>query len=51
MKIKVGKLDIGKLEKTSVDLRKLSNVVKNYVHNAKIKNIEDKIPDITKLSC
>ena len=34
-----------------VDLSKLSNVVKNdvekYVCNAKIKNIEDKLPDIT----
>ena len=37
-----------------VDLSKLNDVVKNYVvkkdaYNAKIKNIEDKIPDITNL--
>ena len=38
-----------------VDLSKLSNVVKNIVikkdvYNAKIKNTEDKIPDITNLA-
>ena len=38
-----------------VDLSKLSNVVKNDVvkkdkYNAKIKNIKDKIPDITNLA-
>ena len=38
-----------------IDLSKLSNVVKNDVFkkdadNAKIKNIEDKIPDITNLA-
>ena len=37
-----------------VDLSKLNDVVKNYVvkkdaYNAKMKNIEDKIPDITNL--
>ena len=42
------------LETTPVDLSKLSNVVKNDVvkkdvYNAKIKNIENKIPDITNL--
>ena len=31
MKTKVGKLDIGKLETTPIDLSKLSNVVKNDV--------------------
>ena len=30
-----------------VDLSKLSDVVKKDVSNAKIKNIEDRIPDIT----
>ena len=55
LKSKVDKLDIVKLETTPVDLSKLSNVVKNEVvkkteYNAKIKNIEDKIPDITKLA-
>ena len=50
----VDKLLIGKLETTTVDLSKLNDVVKNDVikdaYNAKIKNIEDKIPDITKLA-
>ena len=40
LKSKVDELDIDKLVPISVDLNKLS------VHNAKIKNIEDKIPDI-----
>ena len=55
MKSKVGKLDAGKLEITPVDLSKLSNGVKNDVvkktdYNTKIKNIEDRIPDITNLA-
>ena len=54
-KSEVDKLDIGKLETTPFDLSKLSNIVKNNVvkkevYNAKIKNIEDKIPDITNLA-
>ena len=54
LKSKVVKLDIRKLETTPVDVSKLSNVVKyDFVkkteYNAKIKNIEDKIPDITNL--
>ena len=54
LKRKVDKLDIGKLETTPVDLSKLSNAVKNDVvkkieYNAKTKNIEDKILDITTL--
>ena len=54
-KSKVDKLDIDKLAPVPVDLSKLSNVVKNNVVkkkdvcNAKIKNTEDKIPDITNL--
>ena len=44
-------MDIDKLVPVPVDLSKLSNVVKNDVkkaeYNAKIKNIENKIPDIT----
>ena len=53
-KSKIDKLDIGKLETTPVDLSKLSNEVKNgdvknTKYNAKIKNIEDKIPEITNL--
>ena len=55
MKSKVDKLDIEKLVPVPVDISKLNNVVKNDVikkdvHNAKIKNIEDKIPDITNLA-
>ena len=55
LKSNVDKLDIGKLETTQVDLSKLSNVVKNDIvkkteYNSKIKNIEDKIPDITNLA-
>ena len=55
LKSKVDKLDIGKLETTAVDLSKLSNIVKNDVvkkdvYNAKIKNIEDEIPNITSLA-
>ena len=51
MKSKVDKLDVDKL----VDLSKLSDVVKSDavtkdVYNAKIKNIENKIPDITNLA-
>ena len=54
LKSRVDKLSIGKLETTPVDLSKPSNVVKNKVvkkteYNAKIKDIEDKIPDITNL--
>ena len=52
MKSKVEKLYVDKLVPVAVDLSKLSDVVKNYVvkkdvRNAKIKNIEDKIPGIT----
>ena len=55
LKSKLDKLDIGKLETTPVNLRKLSNVVKNNVvkkdvYNAKIKNIEDKITNIANLA-
>ena len=55
MKSKVDKLDDDKLVPVPVDLSKLSDVVKNDVvkkdvYNAKIKNIEDKIPDITNLA-
>ena len=47
-------MDIGKSETTPVDLSKLSNVVKSDVlkkdvYNCKIKNIEDKVPDITNI--
>ena len=55
MKSKIDKIDVDKLVPVSVDLSKLSDVVKNDVvkkdvYNAKIKNIEDKIPDITNLA-
>ena len=55
LKSKVDKLDVDKLVPVLVDLGKLSEVVKKDiikkdVCNAKIKNIEDKIPDITNLA-
>ena len=55
IKTKVDKLDIDKLVPVPLDLRKLTNIVKNEVvtkteYNAKIKNIEDKIPDISNLT-
>ena len=48
-------LYVGKLLLVPVDLSKLSDVVKNDaikkdIYNAKIKSIEDKIPDITNLA-
>ena len=54
LKSKVDKLDIGKPAPVPVDLSKLSNVLKNDVvkkteYNAKIKSVEDKIPDIINL--
>ena len=55
LKSKGDKLDIDKLVPAPVDLSKLSNVVKNEVvketeYNAKMKYIEDKIPDISNLA-
>ena len=56
VKIKVDKLDVDKLLPIAVDLSKLSkNVVKNGVvkkdvYNGKIKDIDDKIPDIRDLA-
>ena len=55
LKSKVHKLDIDKLVPASIDLNTLNDVVKNYVvkkeaYNGKIKNIVDKIPDITNLA-
>ena len=54
MKIKVDKLDVDKWVPAPVDLSKLSNLMKNEavkkdVYNAKIKNIEDIILDITNI--
>ena len=55
LKIDVGKLDIDKLVPVPVDLSKLSDVVKNDVvkktdYNAKITEIENKIPNISNLA-
>ena len=55
MKSKVDKLDVDKLAPVPVEMSKLRDVAKNNVvkkdgYNAKIKNIEDKIPDITNLA-
>ena len=55
LKSEVDKLDVDKLVPVFLDLSKLSDtvkidVVKKDVSNAKIKNIEDKIPDITNLA-
>ena len=55
MKSKVDKLAVDKSVPAPIDLSKLSNVVKNAVvkkdvYDAKIRNIENKIPDITKLA-
>ena len=54
LKSKVDKLDIDKLAPVPIDLSKLSNVVKNEVdkkaeYNAKMKNVENEILDITNL--
>ena len=55
MKSKVDKLDVDKLVPVPADLNKLSDVVKNDVvkkdvYTAQIKNIEDKIPNITNVA-
>ena len=55
LKTKVDKLDIDKLAPAPTDLSKLRDVVKNDVfkkteYNGKVKNIEDKIPDISNLA-
>ena len=55
LKSKVDKLDVGKLVPIPVELSKLCDAVKNDIvkkdlYNTKIKNIEDKIPDITNLA-
>ena len=55
LKTEVDKLDIDKLVPVPADLSKLSNVVNNEVvkkteYDAKIKNIEDKISDISNLA-
>ena len=55
LKSKVDKLDVDKLAPVPVNLSKLSDVVKNDafkkdVYHAKIKDVKDKIPDITNLA-
>ena len=55
LKSKVDKLAVDKLILAPVDFSKRSDVVKNYdvkkdAYDAKIKNIEDKISDITNLA-
>ena len=55
LKTEVDKLDIDKLVPVPVDLSKLSDVVKNDFikktdYNAKITEIENKIPDVTNLA-
>ena len=54
LKSKVDKLDVDRLVPPPGDLSKLSDVVKmmlkKYVFNTRIKNIEDKIPDVTNLA-
>ena len=54
LKSKVDILDVDKLVPVAIDLSKLSDVVKYVVkkvsYNANVKNIEDKIPDITNLA-
>ena len=55
MKRKIEEIDLYRLVPVPVDLNKLSDVVKNDtvekdVYDAKIKDIEDKIPDIANLA-
>ena len=55
MERRVDKLDVDKLIPVPVDLSKLSDVVKNdvlkkNVYNSKMKNIEDKTPNITNVA-
>ena len=55
LKTELDKLDINKLVPVPVDLSKLNDVVKNDVvkktdYNAKITDIEGKIPDVSNLA-
>ena len=55
LKSKVDKLYVDKLVPVDVDLSTSSDavkcdVVKKEVHNAKVENIEDKMPDTTNLT-
>ena len=55
LKSKVDKLDVNKSVPVPVDLSKLSDIVKNDVvkkdgYNTKMKNIEDKISNLTNVA-
>ena len=55
MKSKADKFDVEKLVRVSVDLSKINDIVKNDaikkdVYNAKIKNIEDRVPNLTNVA-
>ena len=54
MKSKVDKLDVDKLVPVPADFKKTkwcsTNDVKKDLYNPKIKNIEDKVPDVTSLA-
>ena len=55
MKSKADKFDVEKLVPVSVDLSKINDIVKNDaikkdVYNAKIKNIEDRVPNLTNVA-
>ena len=55
LKSKADKFDVEKLVPVSVDSSKINDIVKNDaikkdVYNAKIKNIEDRIPNLTKVA-
>ena len=49
LKSKIDKLDLDELVPAPLDVEK-NDVVKKDIYNANIKNIEDKIPGITKLA-
>ena len=48
--VNISDIDKQKKVPAPIYLSKLSDKVKNYIYNAKIKDIEDKIPDITKVA-
>ena len=55
LKNKADKFDVEKLVPVSVDLSKINDIVKNDaikkdVYNAKIKNIEDRVPNLTNVA-
>ena len=55
LKSKADKFDVEKLVRVSVDLSKINDIVKNDaikkdIYNAKIKNIEDRVPNLTNVA-